>query len=127
MKRVAKMDLTKKASENADYYLSEQRADGGADKWFRYVKSLENYAEPVLVTPEMAAELLESVKNSFDLRKVAAKPSKRKKGEHPTVAISFSGRLLDGHSILKEIESKGTDEIVFFSFNVSDKIAFLFG
>jgi len=109
-------DLMVIAEKNRDYYLLEQKADSG-DKWFRYVKTMDSYAEAVLITPEMAREALES--SGFDLRKSSKKISN-------TITFSFSGKLLDGRALLKSIINSNKAIVVFVSFNVSDKLNFLF-
>ena len=125
-------DLRKKALVNNRYYLSEKKADGGTNRWFRYVKTMDSYAEPVLVTPEMAQEVLDSDED-FNLRKpihpvtLQSLADDLKTGRtHPTISISFSGKLLDGRNVLQAIVLNKKSAIVFVSFNISDKLSFLF-
>lgn len=116
-------DLKKLAEKNQTYYLQEQVADDRTDKWFRYVKTMDSYAEPVLVTPAMAKEVLAHYREEFDLRK----PKKMKVSDesHPTITFSFAGKLLDGQTILEAI-AIGVPLIAFVSFNVSDRLSFMF-
>lgn len=121
-------ELRKTAQKNQEYYLTEKEADK-KDRWFRYVKTMESYAEAVLVSPEMAREVL---KTDNDLRKPVdleiVKSVAKEFGEnHKTIAISFSGKLLDGRVVLKAICFNNQEVVVFVSFNVSDKLSFLFG
>jgi hypothetical protein len=108
--------LYKKAKRNAEYYLAEKLANG-EDCWFRYVKTLEDYAEPVLISPAMAQEVLDA-NNVGEVTPVEK--------ENPTVCISFNGKLLDGAGTLKWISLGEKSQIVFFQFNISDKLTILF-
>ena len=102
------------ALKNQSYYLLEQKEDDCKNHWYRYVKTLEHYAEPILLTPEMAKELVGSVDSVMEVQRT------------PIVLISFLGNLFDGHEVLKTIVTSNKSMIVFCSFNVSDKLNFLF-
>jgi len=124
--------IEKVARKNRHYYLSEKEADNGSNRWFRYVKTMDSYSEPVLLSPKMAQELLESDED-YSLRKPISQSvleslaAELKSGKYPTVSISFSGKLLDGWSTLHALIYNKKSAIVFLSFNVSDKLSFLFG
>lgn len=105
--------LYKKAKRNAEYYLAEKLASDCTDGWFRYVKTLEDYAEPILISPAMAQEVL-------DANKVGEITPVEK--ENPTACISFSGKLIDGATVLKWISLGEKSRIVFFQFNILDKL-----
>lgn len=83
----------KTACKNRRYYLREQKADLGKDYWFRYVKTLEKYSEPVLITPNMAKELL----SEFSIKK-ATHPDiiKAMDLDYMNIVISITGKLLVG-------------------------------
>lgn len=120
--------LQKTAQKNQNYYLSEKEADNGQRKWFRYVKTMDSYTEPVLISSEMARELLDE--SSFSLRRPMDEKALRSlvddlKRSHSKISISFSGKLLDGHNVLQAIVASES-AIVFVSFNISDKLSFLF-
>lgn len=119
------MNLRKTAQKNQTYYLSEKEADNGQNKWFRYVRTMDTYTEPVLISPQMARELLED----FSLRKPMDEKGLRSlvddlKRSHPKISISFSGRLLEGHNVVQAIVGSES-AIVFVAFNISDKMSFL--
>lgn len=128
------MNLEKMARKNRHYYLSEKKADEEKLQWFRYVKTMDTYSEAIWVSPKMAQELLEADEN-FDMRKpvkediikTLAQNLRANMVPHHTVAISFSGKLLDGRNLLAAVIMNGKSAIVFFSFNISDKLSFLFG
>jgi len=122
------MDVKRHAIRNRNYYLAEKRADDGKQSWHRYVKSLDNYSEPILVSPKMAKEVLEG----FDFRQptrfetLGAVVNNELNQAYRTVTISFSGRLLDGREVLEVVVASNNPAIVFFSFNVSDKLTLMF-
>jgi hypothetical protein len=125
-------DLRRVALKNRNYYLSEKKADNGASKWFRYVRTMDTYSEPVLISPKMAQEMLDSDDDS-SLRKPvspavleAIANDLRREKAHPTLSISFSGKLLDGRNVLQALLLNKKSAIVFVSFNISDKLSFLF-
>lgn len=115
------MDMAKLARKNQKYYLSERRADKCSNPWFRYVKTMDSYSEPVLISPKMALELLEADKDSSMRKPLDGKsmPS--------TVSISFSGRLLEGQAILQSIVNNNKSAMANFTFNVSDRLSQFFG
>ena len=127
-----KTNLKKIARQNRDYYLSEQKADNGENPWFRYVKTMDSYSEVVLLTPAMAQELLNTDKD-YMLRKPTPKSVLNKIAEdlkagtvQMTVAISFSGKLLDGTRILQAVLIGNRPAVANFTFNISDKLGLLF-
>ena len=127
-------DLRKTARKNRNYYLSQKKAEDHANPWFRYVKTMDSYSEPVLLSPKMAQELLETYDSGFSLRKPAspetiAAVAQGLKSEqcHKTVSISFSGKLIEGGNVLQAVVLNKESAIVFFAFNVSNKLSFLFG
>jgi hypothetical protein len=88
---------------------------------------MDCYTEPVLISQQMAQELLE---DGFSLRKPMDKKALRMlvddlKRSHPRISISFSGKLLEGHNVLQAIVASES-AIVFVAFNISDKLSFLF-
>lgn len=116
-------ELMKIARKNRHYYLSEKKADNAANPWYRYVKTMDSYSEAVLLSPTMARELLDSNTDSA-LRKP---PTARELENVQPLSISFSGKLLNGHSTLQVVAMGEKSAIVYISFNVSDKLSFLFG
>ena len=114
-------ELMKIARKNRHYYLSEQRADNAASPWYRYVKTMDSYSEAVLLSPQMARQLLEADSDS-----ALRKPVKEVDLLARPVSISFSGKLLNGHSVLQTVAMGEKSEIVYISFNISDKLSFLF-
>lgn len=120
-------DVGKLARRNRNYYLSERKADNGKMPWFRYVKTMDVYAEPVLVSPKMARELLDG----FDLRKPIPLTKVRRVAEEleskisHRLSVSFYGRLLDGRVVLNAILLNRKSAIVVVSFNVFDKLGVL--
>lgn len=127
-------NLEKIARKNRHYYLSEKKTDEGKCRWFWYIKTMDAYSEAVLLSPAMAQELLESDEN-FSLRRPVkedvirelAQDLKANKFSHHTISISFSGKLLDGRNLLEAVIMNKKSAIVFCSFNISDKLSFLFG
>lgn len=125
-------DLKAVACKNQGYYLGEKKAENGKDHWFRYIKTMDSYSEAVLISPEMARELLESEEAS-GLRKpvnsevITAIAEDIKSGKYKTTSISFSGKLLDGRLVLQAVILNEESAIVFVAFNISDKLSFLFG
>jgi hypothetical protein len=119
----AMIELMKIARKNRHYYLSEQKADNTANPWYRYVKTMDSYSEAVLLSPSMARELLDSDTDSA-LRKP---PSAGELENVRPLSISFSGKLLSGHSTLQAVAMSEKSVIVYISFNISDKLSFLFG
>ena len=118
--------LQKTAQKNQAYYLSEKEADNGQRQWFRYVKTMDSYSEPVLISQQMAQELLG---NDFSLRKPMEKKALRAlvddlKQSQSKISISFSGKLIEGHNVLQAIVASDA-AIVIVSFNISDKLSFL--
>ena len=118
--------LQKTAQKNQAYYLSEKEADNGQRQWFRYVKTMDAYSEPVLISQQMAQELLG---NDFSLRKPMEKKALRAlvddlKQSQSKISISFSGKLIEGHNVLQAIVASDA-AIVIVSFNISDKLSFL--
>ena len=95
------------ARRNQKYYLQEQKADSNTQYWFKYVKTLSEYTEPILVTPEMAQEIVQASGNK-DLRIPDA------------IVINFGGRIKEGSSLAARITKP---EVVVFYFNVSEKFA----
>jgi hypothetical protein len=123
------IDLRSAAKKNQEYYLVEKEVDN-EDRWFRYIKTMESYSEPVLISPEMAKEILKAeddLRKPVDPRIVEAAARELNSEFHKTIAISFSGKLLDGRLVLEAICLNNQSAIVFISFNVSDKLSFLFG
>lgn len=124
-------DLRKIAQVNRNYYLSEKKADNGEDRWFRYVRTMESYSEPVLISHEMALELLEGddgLRRPLPPAILQAMANDIKNGlANPTISINFSGKLLDSSRVLRAIVMNNESAIVFVSFNISDKLSFLFG
>lgn len=120
------MDVRRHSIRNRNYYLAERRADG-KQSWYRYVKSLDNYSEPILVSPKMAKEVLgDDFGQPSRFQTLAAVVNNELGQAYRTATISFSGRLLDGREVLETIISSNSPTIVFFSFNVSDKLALMF-
>ena len=120
--------LQKTAQKNQDYYLSEKEADNGKHQWFRYVRTMDCYTEAVLISPQMARELLGET--DFSLRKPMDEKVLRLvendlKRSPANISISFSGKLLEGHNSLQAIVASES-AIAFVSFNISDKLSFLF-
>lgn len=117
-------DLRKIARKNRRYYLSEQSADSCNENWFRYIKTMDVYTEPILINQHMARELLDS----FNLKR-ATHPDVVKSvnlsGTH-SVTINFSGKLIEGRLILEAILLSESSVVVMVTFNVSDKLNFLF-
>jgi len=121
-------DLIKTAEKNRNYYLTEQKADNDENKWFRYIKTMDSYSEPILISPRMAKEIIGYCEDDFDLRKpkTIRTIAKELETSHSTIAFSFAGKLLDGRLILEAILLNKKSAIVFVSFNVPDKLSFLF-
>lgn len=122
------MDIKRHAIRNRNYYLAEKRADDGKQSWHRYVKSLDTYSEPILVSPEMAKEVLENedFKKPTRFETLGVLVNNEISQTYRTVTFSFSGRLLDGQQVLEVIVASDKSVVVFFSFNVSDKLTFMF-
>ncbi len=110
--------LRKIASKNRKYYLSEQKADANENYWFRYVKTMEEYEEPVAITPKMASELLHgSFKKSTNPDVVKAVDLNK-----ASISIGFYGRLMLGQLVLEAILMSNEKAIVLVKFNVPDKL-----
>lgn len=128
-------DLRKLAKKNRNYYLAEAKGEVGENKWFRNVKTMDTYSEAVLISPTMAQQLLEADEDSAFrkpvdpavIRGIAQNLSKGNAPSHEAISISFSGKLLNGRMMLEAIMLNKKSAIVFVSFNVSDKLSFLFG
>lgn len=117
-------DLRKVARRNRRYYLAEQAADAGKENWFRYVKTLDTYTEPVLISPEMAREML----NGFRLKRATSSDIIKAIDLSclNSISISFSGKTMEGRLVLEAILMSRSSAIVLVTFNVSDKLNFLF-
>jgi hypothetical protein len=115
-------ELMKIARKNRHYYLSEHKADNAANPWYRYVKTMDSYSEAVLLSPSMARVLLDS-----DTDSALRKPTTARLENVRPLSISFSGKLLNGHSTLQAVAMGEKSAIVYISFNISDKLSFLFG
>jgi hypothetical protein len=100
------------AKKNQNYYLREQSEEGHGD-WFRFVKTMEPYRETVLITPDMAKELLDS-ENQMSLRKSRLKSKE--------VTISFYGDLLTGKDLLEKVVEVQQPKELLVTFNVLDKV-----
>lgn len=107
------------ATRNWHDYMSQQTEE---EPWFRCVKTMETYSEPLLVTPEMARQLL-NTKAKRSLRVVG--PSDLVlSGTHHNVSMNFSGHLVEGEQILEKLIETNKPLRVLFTFNLSDQIAF---
>ena len=80
------------------------------------------------MSPKMAKEVLEGLEFREPTRfeTLRASVNNELSQTYCTVTISFSGRLLDGREVLEVIISSNKSAIVFFSFNVSDKLTLMF-
>ena len=128
------MNVETVATENQNYYLSEQKADDSGSPWFRYAKTMDSYAEAVMLSPQMARDLLEAGNDSAMRKPISlnivndlVRDLKAGKSlvEHP-ISISFSGKLLDGRLPLQAVIAYKKPVVAYISFNISDKLRLFF-
>jgi hypothetical protein len=111
------LELEKLAKRNRNYYLRE--SEEGGERWFRCIKSFESYSEPILITPKMAKELLDTRVNNRPFIRMSLSED-----AHHAVAVNFSGELIDGQNILCAIVDSNKKRVVFMCFNVPDVVAY---
>ncbi len=100
--------INKLAKKNRYYYLKEREIDEHKDFWFKYIKDIGCYSEPVSISPAMAKELLDS----------KVKGGRSKSG---AIALDYAGQLIDGFERVESIASSKKPVVAFVFFNVVNK------
>lgn len=100
-----------RALQNRDYYLQQQKQDGGKKPWFQYPRQTLQYSEFVFITPDMARALLEFNPLNRKVKNVHVEGlsrdiiNNRWLQTHESIAVNKLGNMHDGqhrgHAIIR--------------------------
>jgi len=123
--------IWKDATANAAYYEGMAKKDGYKKPWFQYVRKEYQYGEFILLTPEMAEELLRFNPDNRNMKPWLTAAYKRDMDgdnwipSHEAIGINLSGNMFDGQHRAEAVVEAKKAVPVWVVFNVLDEAKFV--
>lgn len=126
-----RQEIWEDAKANAAYYIEQAKKDGNKKPWFQYVRKTFQYGEFILLTPDMAEELLRFNPDNRHMKPWLTAAYRRDMENdnwipgHEGLGINLSGNMFDGQHRAEGVVEADKAVPIWIVFNVLDEAKFV--